>query len=113
MASLIKGITVKLHETVQTGTDRLNHPIYSENLVDVPNVLVCPSTSDDLVSELQLSGKRAEYVLCIPKSDKHIWEDRKVDFFGHTWKTLGFVQELIEENTPLDWNKKIKVERYG
>lgn len=113
MASLIKGITVKLHEAVQTGTDRFNRPIYSENLVDVSNVLVCPATSDDLVNDLQLNGKQAQYVLCIPKSDAHVWEDCKVDFFGHTWKTFGFAQELIAENVPLDWNKKIKVERYA
>lgn len=112
MASMIKGATVILYEPAQTGTDDFNAPVFSEVPVEVKDVLVCPVSTADFVNELQLSGKRAEYELCIPKGDTHIWEDRTVEFFGKKWRTFGFPQQWIEENVPLDWNLRVKVERY-
>lgn len=113
MASLIKGITVVLYEDAQTGVDAFRAPIFEEIPVEVGNVLVCPVSAEDIVSDIQMYGKKSVYELCIPKGDTHIWEDRKVGFFGHVWKTFGFPQQWIEENVPLDWNMKIRVERYG
>ena len=115
MASLIKGTTILLYERTQTGTDAFNSPVYTETHVEVKNVLVCPvTTSDaDIVGDTQLHGKHAVYELCIPKDDTHIWEDRTVEFFGQKWRTFGIPQQWIPENLPLDWNLRVKVERYG
>lgn len=111
--ALIKGITVTLYEKTLSGVDGFNAPIYTETAVLVENVLITPVSSEDVINDLQLYGKRAVYELSIPKGDDHVWEDRNVEFFGHKWKTFGFCREWIEENVPLNWNKKIKVERYG
>lgn len=113
MESQIKGISVTLYEPVQTGVDAFNHPVYTETPVEVKNVLVSPAETRDIIDELQLSGKRLEYLLCIPKDDTHIWEDRTVEFFGQKWRTFGFLQTWIQEMVPGDWNMKVKVERYG
>ena len=113
MASLIQGITVRLYEPTQTGVDAFNSPIYSEQPVDVENVLVSPVSAEDLVGETQLNGKRAVYELCIPKGDNHDWQDKRVEFFGQMWRTFGIPLQWIEQNVPLDWNIKIRVERYG
>lgn len=113
MARMIKGITVTLYEKVQCGEDAFSAPVYEECVVVVDNVLVSPAGTDDLTGEAQLHGKRGQYELCIPKGDRHNWENARVEFFGHIWETVGFVQEWIEANLPLDWNRKIKVERYG
>lgn len=113
MASLIKGITVTLYEAVADGEDDFKNPLYREEPVAVANVLVTPAESDDITQDLQIYGKRAVYELSIPKVDTHIWEDRTVEFFGQKWKTFGFCKRYISENVPLDWNRKIKVERYG
>lgn len=110
---MIKGITVKLIELVETGRDRFNNPVYTENEVDVDNVLVAPASSDDIVDSTTLYGKKAIYTLAIPKGDQHVWEDQKVSFFGETWHVFGFATEGIEDNIPLCWNKKVMVERYG
>ncbi|MCC8181529.1 MAG: hypothetical protein LIO45_00895 [Clostridiales bacterium] len=110
---LIKGITVTLYEKTQTGTDEFHAPVYTETAVEVENVLVQPVSADDVVDDLRLYGKRAEYELCIPKGDSHSWEDCRVAFFGQTWRTFGFVREYIEALVPLSWNRKVKVERYG
>ena len=113
MAALFEGITVKLYIPTEVGKDAFNAPIYSEIPVEVKNVLVSPVESTDVVTDLELYGKRAVYELCIPKGDTNTWEDRTVEFFGQKWRTFGFVREWIENLLPLDWNKKIRVERYG
>lgn len=113
MVCLIKGITVTLYEKEKIGEDDFKTPIYAETPVPVENVLVSPSESSDIVEDLQLRGKKLVYELSIPKNDTHIWEDRTVEFYGHKWQTIGFCRQYIAENVPLDWNRKIKVERYG
>lgn len=110
--ALIKGIPVILYEKTKVGTDGFNRPIYKELPVMVENVLVAPSSSDDSVSTLNLTGKKAVYTLGIPKGDTHDWRDAKVEFFGRIWKTFGIPIEGIEELIPLGWNKKVMVEAY-
>lgn len=111
--AMIKGISVILLEKVQTGVDSFGAPVYEEQKVTVDNVLVAPASTDDIVNSQDLFGKKAVYTLAIPKGDTHNWIDTKVKFFNQEWKTFGFPLEGIEENIPLDWNKKVTVERYG
>lgn len=113
MAVMIKGIPVIIHVKQKTGVDGFKRPIYTDSKETVENVLVSPSSADDIITSQDLYGKKAVYILGIPKGDNHIWEDCKVEFFGRTWKTFGFPIEGIEENIPLDWNKKVMVEAYG
>jgi hypothetical protein len=110
---MIKGITVRLYQTNQIGTDDFNAPIYEETPVEVENILVSPVSAEDVVSDFQMYGKHSVYELCIPKGDCHDWQDKCVEFFGKSWRTFGFPKEWIEDNVPLDWNQTVKVERYG
>mgnify|MGYP006916050608 CR=1 FL=1 len=110
--TMIKGITVKLYEKVRTGVDGFNHPLYEETPVEVDNVLVAPASSEGIVTEQDLQGKREIYLLAIPKGDTHEWKNRKVEFFGRVFRTVNVPEEGIEDLIPLDWNKKVKVERY-
>lgn len=110
---MIKGIDVTLYEIAPIGVDAFNKAIYGETPVVVHNVLVEPMTSDDIVTNETIYGKKATYRLCIPKGDAHKWENVRVSFMGAEWRTFGFVQEWIEANVPGYWNKKIMVERYG
>ena len=114
MSGRIHGIPVTLHTKTKTGEDAFGAPIYSTNPVIVDNVLVSPAKSggEDIIDTQQLEGKRAEYVLAIPKGDAHEWRDSIVEFFGLRWRTFGLPTEGIEENIPLEWNKKVLVERY-
>lgn len=111
--ALLKGKTIILYEKVQTGTDAFNAPTYTEISVEVENVLICPASTEAITDGLQLHGKHAVYELCIPKGDTNDWENRTVEFFGEKWHTFGVPLEWIEENIPLPWNRKVKVERYG
>lgn len=112
MADRIHGITIQLYEQVQTGVDAFNRPIYTEAAVDVDDVLIGEPSTQDIVDELNLSGRKLAYTLAIPKGDTRTWEGRKVGFFGDTFCVIGKPTQGIEENIPLRWNKKVKVERY-
>ena len=111
----LKGIPVVLIDKVQTGKDDFNRPIYEDRWETVENVLVAPlgQTGEEILSELSMSGKKAQYVLGIPKGDAHTWEDREVEFFGARWRTVGYSVMGIEDMIPLEWNRKVVVERNG
>lgn len=110
--TMIKGITVTLINKQQVGTDPFGAPIYKDVEVDVDNVLVSPASTDDIVNQLNIDGKKTVYTLAIPKGDTNDWEDAEVYFFDKKWRTFGFVTQGIDHLIPLDWNKKVKVERY-
>lgn len=108
----IKGITIILVDRIEKGADPLGNPIFEDVEIDVENVLVSPTSSDDIVNQINLTGRKAIYTLAIPKGDNHEWENKEVEFFGKRWRTFGIPLEGIETLIPLDWNKKVMVERY-
>lgn len=108
----IKGIAVTLISKQETGKDPFNSPIYRDVEITVENVLVSPTSTDDVVNQLNITGKRAVYTLAIPKGDTHVWENQEVRFFGKRWRVFGTELQGIDELIPLDWNKKVMVERY-
>ena len=109
--AMIKGITVKLLNRVQTGTDAFNRPIYTETEIDIDNVLVAPLSTSEVLDTLNLTGHKAQYQLAIPKGDTHEWENQRVKFFGQTWQVISSPLMGIEANIPLEWNAKIRVEK--
>lgn len=108
----IEGITVTLHDKIQTGTDGFDEPIYTEVPIPISDVLVYPSSGTEILETVNLYGKKAVYTLAIPKGDTHDWENKKVTFFGKDWHTFGIPTKGIDENIPLRWNTKVMVERY-
>ena len=115
MASVLKGIPVDLIIKASTEKDAFHRPIETETRVTVDNVLVAPlsQTGEEILSELSMDGKKVKYQLGIPKGDTHTWEDTEVEFFGFRWKTIGFPTIGIEDMIPLNWNRKVLVERVG
>lgn len=114
----MRGISVTLHETVQTGEDAFGVPIFSENQVTVDDVLVGEPTTDDIATSTALYQKSIRYMLGIPKGDTHDWMDKKVswtDAYGitHVCKTFGYPITGIEANIPTRWHMKVRCEDYG
>ena len=110
--SMLKGIAVTLYIKTQTGKDAFNRPVYTEQAIQVNNVLVAPASTSETLDTVNLTGKKAVYTLGIPKGDNHDWKDKKVEFFGETFKTFGEPLRGIDDMIPLEWNTKIQVERY-
>ena len=109
----MRGITVTLYERTQTGTDAFSRPICEETPVEIKNVLVAPSDTggQEVLDTLNLTGRKAVYTLAVPKGDNHHWEGNRVSFFGETWQVIGIPTEGIEDLIPLQWNRKVQVER--
>lgn len=110
---LLKGITVELEVRRQEGTDEYNRPVYSSTYEEVENVLVGRPSEEELLDSLDLSGRRAQYTLGIPKGDTHEWADRKVRFWGQEFHTIGHPVRGIESLVPLAWGQNVRVEIYG
>ena len=110
--AMIKGITVTLITKKEIGRDPFDNPIIEDVEIDVDNVLVSPTSSDDIVNTKDLTGRTAVYTLAIPKGDTNTWENQEVRFFGERWRVFGIPLQGIDELIPLDWNKKVMVERY-
>ena len=108
----IKGIRVTLVDRVEVDKDPFGHPVYEEKEIQVDNVLVAPVSTDDIVNSLELEGKKAVYILGIPKGDTNNWENKEIRFFNQRFKSFGKVTQGIDHLIPLDWNKKVKVEAY-
>lgn len=109
---MIHGTTVILQVKTQSGSDPFGAPIYTETPVNVENVLVGSPSAEERTEELNLTGRKIEYVLGIPKGDSHDWENVTVEFFGKKFRTFGIPEEGIEENIPMAWHKKVKCERF-
>lgn len=109
---MIHGTTVILQVKTQSGSDPFGAPIYTETPVNVENVLVGSPSAEERTEELNLTGRKIEYVLGIPKGDAHDWENVTVEFFGKKFRTFGIPEEGIEENIPMAWHKKVKCERF-
>lgn len=108
----LRGIPVTLIGKTVQGKDPFGKEITIDFDVEVDNVLVAPASTEDITNQLSLTGKKAVYTLAIPKGDTNDWTDKEVRFFDQRWRTIGVPLEGIEELIPLDWNKKVMVERY-
>lgn len=110
---MIHGTSIVLYERTQTGTDGFGDPVWQETPVTVENVLIGEPASSEITTSTDTYGKTLAYMLGIPKGDTHVWEDRRVEFFGESFRTFGNVIQGIESNVPGPWHKKIRVARYG
>lgn len=107
---MIHGITVKLEVTTETGKNAVGETEVISEFVDVPDVLVGQPTEREILDSTNLEGRKATYILGIPKGDAHEWTNKKVRFFGAEFRTIGAPIEGIDDLMPLRWNKKVRVE---
>lgn len=109
----MKGTTVQLAVKTQTGTDGFGAPVYTEELVNVADVLVGQPSTTDITNSIELYGKKIAYTLGIPKGDTHDWVDAEVIIWGDRYRTIGYPETGEQDNIPLRWGMNVKVERYG
>ncbi len=111
---MIKGIPIILYDTVITGQDDFGADIKEETAVTVNNVVIGQPSSEDIISEINVSGKHIAYTLALPADDDHDWVNKTVEFYGRRWRTIGIPDQFIDgfmgESFP--WNKQVKVEAY-
>lgn len=106
----IHGIPVILHELTASGTNAMNETIYTTQTTTVDNVVVSPTSEQEILDTINLTGRKAVYTLHIPKGDTHNWCNTIVEFYGKQWRTIGEPIEYIDDMVPLSWNKKVRCE---
>lgn len=109
---LIKGEMIYLLDKKEIGKDEFNRPIYSFNKIPVDNVLYMPTSATEQIEQLNLTGRKIEYTVSIPKGDNHSWENQIIIIKGRRYRVCTSVEETIDHLTPLAWNKKFRVEAY-
>ena len=108
----MRGITVTIHPKAELTANSIGETtITYGDAINVENVLVAPSTAEEITEADNLYGKKAVYTLGIPKGDTNDWEDQWVTFFGLDWQTFGIPLEGIDGLVPTAWNKKVTVMR--
>lgn len=110
----IKGEPIILYETTVTGEDDFGAEIVEETPVTINNVVIGQPTSEDILAEINLSGKQISYNLAIPAGDDHDWKGKTVEFYGKKWRTIGeptqYMVGFMGKSFP--WNKQVRVEVY-
>jgi hypothetical protein len=108
----IHGIPITLIDKQVVSKDPFGNSVKRDVEITINNVIVAPATTEDITNQMSLTGKKISYTIGIPKGDTNDWEEKEVRFFGKRWKTVGIPLEGIESMIPLEWNKKVMVERY-
>lgn len=108
----MKGETVVVIEKTKTSIDPFGNDIYEEKEIVVNDVIVGSPSVDDLATTTNIEGKKAVFVLGIPKGDLHNWKDTEVIIRGVRYKTFGFPLTQTEANVPGRWNTQVKVALY-
>ncbi len=111
---MIKGIPIILYETTVIGHDDFGADIKEETPVTINNVVIGQPSSEDIITEINVSGKHISYNLAIPADDTHEWEHNTVEFYGRKWRVIGIPTQFMDGfmGASWPWNKQVKVEAY-
>lgn len=86
-------------------------PAGSSQAITISNVLVGEPSTEDLTDRASFFDIRTLYTLAIPKGDANDWVNGTVVFYGKTWHVVGEPTEGLDHLIPLQWNRKVRVER--
>ena len=107
--SLIKGAEATVLRPVEGAVDSMGEPTVSWEDERVENVLMSPSSADDMGAD-RPNGVTADVTLHFPKGYGKTLRGCKVRFRGVTYRVVGNPQPYMEENTPGDWNLPVECE---
>jgi hypothetical protein len=104
--SVISGETVTVLAYAEVGRDDMNTPIYAwAPEQTVGNVLVGPSSTDDLDGSTRPEGVEVVLALHWPKTYTASLRGKRVEVRGTTYEVVGDPQPYTAANTPGAWNR--------
>ena len=108
---MIRGTDVAVIRRTVDSRDDMGEPVFSESRETVGNVLVAPSSTDEMDETNRMFGITCDLTLHFPKSYTASLEGCAVDVGGTLYRVLGDPQPYMVGNTPTPWNRAAKVAR--
>lgn len=102
-------------ETVTVRTPSVSYDEHMEEVVSwseetVPNVLVTPGSTSNVIESARPDGTRVEFTLGFPKSFTAPLRGCRVVVRGTEYAVIGDPQPLTPDNVPGPWNYTAEVE---
>ena len=63
---MMVGKTIILYDDIEKGKDEFGEPIVENTPIEISNVLIAPTSTEDVTNTVNLTGRRAVYTLAIP-----------------------------------------------
>jgi len=110
---MIRGITATVLRPNQTGTDRLNNPVYGEPTREVvENVLVDSPNPQDMEAAREM-GTTLVLTLRFPKTYGASLRGCSIELpapYSDTYRVVGDPKPLLDANCPTPWHMDVNVE---
>lgn len=110
---MIRGITATVLRPNQTGTDRLNNPVYGEPTREVvENVLVDSPNPQDMEAARE-TGATLVLTLRFPRYYSASLRGCSVELpapYSDTYRVVGDPKPLLDANCPTPWHMDVNVE---
>jgi len=129
---MIRGTSVTVRRRTMTSRDEMGEPVFSVTSETVDNVLITPSSTDEIDETNRAFGVTCELTLHFPKSYEASLEGCEVVLFPpygdaehaatstttttgpgaeHPYRVIGDPQPYMAANTPTPWNRAARVAR--
>lgn len=103
------GETVIVEELGEAAGDPYGKPIHTVFESEVPNVLVAPGATRDVIESNRTDGARVAYTLYFPKSYTGSLEGKRVNVRGEWLDVIGSPRRYDPATTPTAWNMVVEV----
>lgn len=110
---IFKGMQVKVLRQVKGEPDEMGEPTLTWKPETVDNVLMHPSTTDDLEAS-RPDGVQIDVTFHFPKTYTASLRGCRIQVGEHEYRVVGDPQPYMEQNTPGSWNRTVGAEAvYG
>lgn len=108
---LMIGMTVAFSKKVAGGTDELNNPTYTEQVISIDDCLVAPITEPSTAREQQaMEQSRDQVRVHLPKATSEDIANSTFVYGGKTFTVDSDSVVFMNENTPTRWNRYFRAE---
>lgn len=106
----MRGENVTVITATPTGVDEFNNPTHTRTELTVTDVLVAPTTTNDLTGSTRPDGKTTTLTLHFPKTFTGRLAGALVRVRGVEYRVVGNPVAYQTANTPTRWNRPVELE---
>jgi hypothetical protein len=108
---LMKGMTIAFTKKVANGTDAMNNPTFTDQVISVDDCLVAPIIEPANAREQQAAHAQRDQVrVHLPKANTEDISNSTFVYGGKTFTVDSDSVSFMDENTPTRWNTYFRAE---